>query len=295
MAEKRMLSKMIVDSDAFLDLPLTSQALYFHLVVRADDEGFINNSKKIKRIINANEDDFNNLINSNFIIVFESGVIVIKHWKIHNNITPARKKMTTYQEERSQLTEKENGVYTLKNKSTIYNRENTQVVENSEDDESTENQNIENVENENTQVVENLEIQKANNDNRDDYFMLLENTTIMNYAKEIFNLFEQNELPCWNGNFTAFYMSDFKQSISNIKLLRIDFETVIKAIKNYIEVVQLARNGQSWFTSELSLQSLCKNSGLRKFLPDEFRIENFYMDKSKFSKNEIIPDDRINL
>ena len=113
MAERRMFAKTIIDSDSFLDMPMSSQALYFHLSMRADDDGFLNNPKKIQRMIGATEDDLKLLIAKNFIITFESGVIVIKHWKIHNYIQKDRYKPTVYQEEKDLLTLKENGSYTL--------------------------------------------------------------------------------------------------------------------------------------------------------------------------------------
>ena len=93
MAEKRMFSIRIVDSDAFLDMPLSTQALYFHLGMRADDDGFINNHNKIRKIIGASEDDIKLLIAKSFIIMFESGVIVVKHWHINNYQRSDRKKI----------------------------------------------------------------------------------------------------------------------------------------------------------------------------------------------------------
>ena len=113
MAERRMFAKSIIDSDAFLDMPLSAQSLYFHLSMRADDEGFINNHKKIQRMIGASDDDMKVLLAKNFIISFESGVIVIKHWKIHNYIRADRLIKTNYEEERSLLDVKDNGAYTL--------------------------------------------------------------------------------------------------------------------------------------------------------------------------------------
>ena len=113
MAERRMFAKTIIDSDAFLDMPLSTQALYFHLSMRADDDGFINNPKKIQRMVGATDDDLKLLVAKNFIIPFESGVVVIKHWKIHNYIRKERKHDTKYLEERSMLTVKENGAYTV--------------------------------------------------------------------------------------------------------------------------------------------------------------------------------------
>lgn len=113
MAERRMFAKTITDSDAFLDMPLSSQALYFHLGMRADDEGFINNPKKIARMVGASEADMKHLIDNKFIIRFDSGVVVIKHWRLNNQIRSDRFKPTVYKEEKDQLYIKNNGSYTL--------------------------------------------------------------------------------------------------------------------------------------------------------------------------------------
>ena len=113
MADRRMFSKSIIDSDAFLDMPLSTQSLYFHLAMRADDEGFVNNPKKIQRMIGASDDDVKVLVTKNFIIPFESGVVVIKHWRIHNYIQNDRFHPTNYTEERALLDVKGNNAYTL--------------------------------------------------------------------------------------------------------------------------------------------------------------------------------------
>lgn len=115
MAERRMFAKTIIDSDAFLDMPLSTQALYFHLSMRADDDGFINNPKKIQRVVGASEDDLKVLLAKGFLIPFESGIVVIKHWRIHNYIQSDRYKRTVYLEEKKMLDIKENKAYTLKN------------------------------------------------------------------------------------------------------------------------------------------------------------------------------------
>ena len=107
-----MFAKTIIDSDAFMDMPLSAQALYFHLSMRADDEGFVNNPKKIQRMIGASDDDCKLLIMKRFVLTFESGVIVIKHWKIHNYIRNDRFKETVYVKEKAQLTLNENNAYT---------------------------------------------------------------------------------------------------------------------------------------------------------------------------------------
>jgi len=108
-----MFSLQIVDTDAFLDMPQSSQLLYFHLSMRADDEGFVSSPKKIMKIIGSSEDDYKVLSAKKFIIPFESGVCVIKHWLIHNIIRMDRFHKTTYQKEKALLSQKDNGAYTL--------------------------------------------------------------------------------------------------------------------------------------------------------------------------------------
>ena len=118
MAERRMFAKTIIDSDMFLDMSLSTQALYFHLSMRADDDGFVNNPKKIQRMIGCGDDELKMLVAKKFIIPFESGICVIKHWRIHNYIRTDRYKETPYQEEKSQLILKDNNSYTLSNEVT---------------------------------------------------------------------------------------------------------------------------------------------------------------------------------
>lgn len=113
MAERRMFAKSVVDSDAFLDMPLSTQALYFHLSMRADDEGFINNPKKIQRMIGASDDDLKLLVAKKFIIPFDSGIVVIRHWKVHNYIQSDRFKPSIYTDEKALLVEKPNKTYCL--------------------------------------------------------------------------------------------------------------------------------------------------------------------------------------
>lgn len=112
MAERRMFAKTIVTSDAFLDMPLSARCLYFTLGMFADDDGFVNNPKSIMRQVGACTDDLNLLLLKRFILSFESGVIVIKHWKIHNYIAKDRYKETKYIEEKSTLMLDEKGAYT---------------------------------------------------------------------------------------------------------------------------------------------------------------------------------------
>ena len=112
MAERRMFAKTIIDSDNFLDMSLSTQALYFHLAMRADDDGFINNPKRIQRMIGASDDELKMLIAKQYIIPFDSGVVVIKHWRIHNYIRKDRKQPSTC-EEVNQLQVDSQGMYEL--------------------------------------------------------------------------------------------------------------------------------------------------------------------------------------
>lgn len=113
MANKRMFTMKIVDSDAFLDMPLSAQCLYFHLNMRADDDGFVGNPKRVMKIVNASEDDLKLLIMKKFVLTFDGGVIVIKHWRMHNTLSQNRYHETQYLDEKSLLKIKKNGSYSL--------------------------------------------------------------------------------------------------------------------------------------------------------------------------------------
>ena len=113
MAERRMFAKTIIDSDAFIDMPVTARLLYYDLAMRADDDGFVNSPKKIMRMIGASVDDLNILAMKKFIIPFDNGIVVIKHWKIHNYIRQDTYNETKYKEEKSQLELDENKAYRM--------------------------------------------------------------------------------------------------------------------------------------------------------------------------------------
>lgn len=110
MASRRMFSLDVVDTDIFLDLPISSQALYFHLGMRADDDGFVSSPKRVIAMIGANQDDLKLLIAKGFVIVLEGGVVVIRHWKQNNYIQSDRHKDTIYQSQMAALTVN-NGIY----------------------------------------------------------------------------------------------------------------------------------------------------------------------------------------
>lgn len=112
MAQRRMFSKKIVETDFFMEMSPTAKLLYFYLNMSADDDGFVGNPKTIKLISGATDDDLKILIAKQFIIPFDSGVIVIKDWKIHNYIQKDRYNQTQYLDEKKQLLVEENGTYT---------------------------------------------------------------------------------------------------------------------------------------------------------------------------------------
>jgi len=112
--EKRMFNSAITKQDEFLDMPLSAQALYFHMNLEADDEGFVNNIKSLMRQVRGSDDDLKILLAKRYVLSFESGIIVIKHWLIHNTIRQDRVIETKYVEERELLDIKENGSYTEK-------------------------------------------------------------------------------------------------------------------------------------------------------------------------------------
>lgn len=129
MAERRMFAKSIIDSDSFLDLPQSTQLLYFHLAMRADDDGFVNNPKRVARTVGCGDDDAKLLLAKQFIISFASGVIVIRHWRMHNYIQKDRYHETVYKDEKASIQLDENNTYLPLDTSCIQNVSNldTQV------------------------------------------------------------------------------------------------------------------------------------------------------------------------
>ena len=126
MAERRMFAKTIVTSDEFLDMPATARCLYFTLGMFADDDGFVNSPKSVMRQVGSSNDDMNILIAKKYLIVFDDGVLVIKHWRIHNYIRNDRYHETKYVEHKRSLFLDGNNAYTTNEKSakfTVYGAE----------------------------------------------------------------------------------------------------------------------------------------------------------------------------
>ena len=130
MADRRMLNRIVTNSDAFVDMPFSSQALYVHLNMEADDDGFVNNPKTIAKNIGAKVKDLEILLQKNFLIGFSSGIVAITHWKINNIIRNDRKKETIFKQELNQLCTNINGFYELLTTTSQPNAANCQPTDN---------------------------------------------------------------------------------------------------------------------------------------------------------------------
>ena len=372
MAEKRMFARSIVSSDAFITMSPTAQCLYFQLNLSADDDGVVNNPISIMRTVGAKEEDFGELVERKFLILLESGVYVIKHWNINNNIRADRKRESTYKKELSELKKQENGAYTTANNNQMTDNEedideetavndneltgncpanNNQMTDNEEDiDEETavnDNELTGNCPANDSQMTDNeedIDEETAVNDNEltgncpandsqmtdncprsigedsidkvskdkdsvvehskpraqnldSDSKPFVPETLILNatsYAQKVFDILKSNDLPCCRGNFITFIQRDFKIALEGIHELKLKPEEVFAALENYCKVIELKRQGLSWWESELTFFNLCsgRSKTILRFLP-----ENFNLDDYRKSRNEpgTLPDDRIRL
>lgn len=291
MSERRMFSKSITESDMFLDLPPSAQALYFHLSMNADDEGFVNNSKRIRKVCGANEDDLQHLIRNGFLIRFNSGICVIIHWKINNTLRKDRFKATNYLEEKAMLVENTAGVYSLKKEveKPVKQSEETPVEEPVEEASYVLEAEAE-PESQKDDVDDsaiNTEPEKKSEETADDF----ETVVNKSYAEMIFDIYFSHGLPCGK-NIIEFTMRDFKLASVAIKRLQLNSEDVIQAVKNYLKVIELKRKGLTWWNSEQSFYSFCEKNTILQFIPANFNFE-------KYTKNEngmnSMPADRIEL
>lgn len=314
MAEKRMFARSIVSSDAFITMSPTAQCLYFQLNLSADDDGVVNNPISIMRTVGAEEKDFEELVERKFLILLESGVYVIKHWNINNNIRADRKRESTYKKELSELKKQENGAYTTANDSQMTDNEEvideeTAVNDNeltgncpANDSQMTDNcprsigeDSIDKVSKDKDSVVEHSKPRAQNLDSDSKPFVpetLIPNATL--YAQKVFDILKSNDLPCCRGNFITFIQRDFKIALEGIHELKLKPEEVFAALENYCKVIELKRQGLSWWESELTFFNLCsgRSKTILRFLP-----ENFNLDDYRKSRNEpgTLPDDRIRL
>ena len=285
MAEKRMFARSIVSSDAFITMSPTAQCLYFQLNLSADDDGVVNNPISIMRTVGAEEKDFEELVERKFLILLESGVYVIKHWNINNNIRADRKRESTYKKELSELKKQENGAYTTANDSQMTDNCPRSIGEDS----------IDKVSKDKDSVVEHSKPRAQNLDSDSKPFVpetLIPNAT--SYAQKVFDILKSNDLPCCRGNFITFIQRDFKIALGGIHELKLKPEEVFAALENYCKVIELKRQGLSWWESELTFFNLCsgRSKTILRFLP-----ENFNLDDYRKSRNEpgTLPDDRIRL
>lgn len=314
MAEKRMFARSIVSSDAFITMSPTAQCLYFQLNLSADDDGVVNNPISIMRTVGATEKDFEELVERKFLLLLESGVYVIKHWNINNNIRADRKRESTYKKELSELKIQENGAYTTVNDSQMTDNEEeideeTVVNDNELTDSCPANDSqmtdkcprsigedsIVKDRLDKDSVVEHSKPRAQNLDSDSKPFVpetLVPNATT--YAQKVFDILKSNDLPCCRGNFITFIQRDFKIALEGIHELKLKPEEVFAALENYCKVIELKRQGLSWWESELTFFNLCsgRSKTILRFLP-----ENFNLDDYRKSRNEpgSLPEDRIRL
>ncbi len=292
MSERRMFSKAITESDAFLDMSFSAQALYFHLSLNADDEGFINNSRRILRICGFSEKDLEELLNKSFLIKFDSGIYVIKHWKVNNKIRNDRIKGTNYPEEKSMLIEKATGVYSkVENvKGSLPETDNVKSSENVSDKKEVLVEPVEDVsesEKVTTEKVEKNEIAKQEVEHNEKIAFDLESEPRKDYAGQVFDILFANNLPCANGNEISFYMRDFKLALPALNKMHLHSNDVIQAVKNYAEVIKLKRQGLSWWTSEQTFFNFCDKKTILQFIPESFQGTEHYLKDKKSNDSEM--------
>ena len=289
MSERRMFSKSITESDMFLDLPPSAQALYFHLSMNADDEGFVNNSKRIRKVCGANEDDLQHLIRNDFLIRFDSGICVITHWKINNTLRKDRFKATNYLEEKAMLVENASGVYSVKKayEKPIEQPKETLAAESAEEappipEAEPKSQNV---------GVDDSEIEAEPEKKSRKITYDLEEGVNKSYAEMIFDIYFSHGLPCGK-NIIEFTMRDFKLASVAIKRLQLNSDDVIQAVKNYLKVIDLKRKGLTWWNSEQSFYSFCEKNTILQFIPANFNFEKYAKTENE---TNAMPADRIEL
>lgn len=276
MAERRMFSKSIIESDAFLDLPFSAQALYFHMAMNADDEGFINSSRRICGMCGAQENDLKILVAKGFMIHFESGIYVIKHWKINNKIRSDRMKDTNYPEEKAQLVEKATGVYSLKDGGKTKKSGDTETFATTE-----------------TPKEEQKEETPDQSEAREKFEYETQSEPRKNCAEQVFDVLFSHNLPCCKGNLITFTMRDFRLANGELQKLHLHSEDIIQAVKNYAEVIELKRQGKTWWNSEQDFYHFCEKKTILKFLPENYKVENFLKQKDGAEDSPV--EDKIKL
>ncbi len=314
MAEKRMFARSIVTSDAFITMSTAAQSLYFQLSMAADDEGAVNCPISIMRMIGVTEENLQELLDKKFIIKLESenNVYVIKHWNINNSIRTDRKHESTYKKQLTELKKRENGAYTSTNNTDIDTEETAEcqptdnqlttncqpndTEETAECQPSIDKVSIDKVREDKDSAVEHIAgAQNLDSDSDSKTFVpetLIPNATT--YAQKVFDILKSNELPCCRGNFITFIQRDFKIALEGIHELRLKPEEVFAALENYCKVIELKRQGLSWWESELTFFNLCsgRSKTILRFLPENFNLDDY---RKSRSEPGTLPDDRIRL
>lgn len=290
MSERRMLSRSVTESDMFLDLPISAQGLYFHLSMNADDEGFINNSKRIRSICGASEDDLQQLIHGGFLIRFDSGVCVITHWKINNKLRKDRCRATNYPEEKALLVENASGVYSLQKGGekpaerseeipAAKTAEETLSMQEPEAEVETKDSGIDEI------AIESEHESEKHSDETD---------VNKSFSEMIFDIYFSHGLPCGK-NIIEFTMRDFNHAANAVKRLQLRSEDVIQAVRNYAYVIDLKRKGLTWWNSEQNFYSFCDKNTILRFLPENFKIEEYTKQKGATTGAGSALADRIEL
>ena len=277
MAKKRMFSLLVIDTDTFLDMPLSAQALYFHLCMRADDDGFIGNPKRIMRLINASEDDLKILLAKGFVIKFdEVGVLVVKHWRIHNTIQSDRYTRTVYSDELNRLCINDNKSYALMDGGNNLETKRKQIVSTDigidkglEEDQEEDSD----IEQEELRRVDKGEVNTCSESS----LTPSQKGQITKQAKTLFD-------HLWS----LYPKKRGKGSVSDTqkkKLLKVGKEDMEQAIRNYLEEInnrgtdmKYVKNGSSFF-----------NSGYIDYLPENYtplpamrRADNRYQSTAEY-------------
>lgn len=255
MAQKRMFDKTITNSDEFLELPDSSQVLYFHLSMNADDDGFVNNWKSILRMTGTKQDDLKILITKSFVIPFESGVIVIKHWRINNFLRKDRHIETKYKNELNMLICDSNDEYILKDTHQMVNQRSTQysIEENS---------------------IDNNNIYTSSKNDDEDLFKI--------EFEKLWTIYPKKQ-----------GKKDALKHFVKARKKGIDFDVILKGLENYNEYIKKTnkeskyiKQGSTWFNQECwNDEYNLKETKSKEIIPEWFGKE-YKKDEYKFSEED---------
>lgn len=304
MSERRMFAKAVTESDRFLSLPFSAQALYFHLNMAADDEGFVNNVCMLQRMLGSEEGDLERLAAGGFVLVFDSGIVAVRHWKINNCIRADRTQKTVHSAERGMLTERENGIYDLCSGEENRNENGNAGISAGKTTGGMSDGNAAAGQHESGSGVEPFSVpipsaprecgvhaagtpHRIEKDSGDENSGVEDNTISAqdfsaaeppaagDFAAKVFAVLSAHDLPCCGKNPVTFAVRDFRLGLAELDGLGLHSDGIIRAVENYAQVIGLMRQGKSWWKTEQSFYSLCKSKNILKFLPDEFDLRKF--------------------